>query len=488
MQDSLFHRKAVSSDPNAEGLNMRRTLGLWDLIFLGIGSIMGTGVFVLTGKAAVHAGPGVMLSFVVAALCAGLSAMCYAEMAGMLPVSGSAYLYAYATLGEVVAFVLGWALMLMYLIGAATLGVGWSGYVTSLTEHLAGATVMNPLWTQAPIAWSATSQQLMLTGGYLNLPAVVIILAVAALLHRGVALSARMTAAMVAVKMLVVLVFVAWAWPHVQIAHWQPLVPSNRGAFGDLGPTGVLHAAMLLFFAYMGFDAISAAAAESRRPARDMPLSILVSLLVCALLYVAVAAALTGVVPYTELDVPYPMALGARAIGAPWLETLIDVGATVGLTSVLLAQLYVQPRIIMAMAHDRLLPHALTHVHPTLKVPHRLTWAMATLAALGAGLLPMDVLAELTSVGILLIFAVVALGVCVQRLRQPEWPRRFRVPFGPYVVPGLTVAICLGLMGCASRNAMEQLLVWMLLGLMVYGAYGRSRARDHRRMQAQQLR
>ena len=479
MRDSIFVRKAVSADPGSEGLQLRRTLGLRDLIFLGIGSIMGTGVFVLTGKAAVHAGPGVMLSFALAALCAGLSAMCYAEMAGMLPVSGSAYLYAYATLGEVVAFCLGWALMLMYLIGAATLGVGWSGYVVSLVDHL-GLLTPGPLWTQAPLAWSPETQQFILTGAFCNAPAVAIILGVAALLHFGVALSARMTALMVAVKMAVVVIFVAWAWPHVQVAHWQPLVPPNRGAFGDLGLSGVLQGAMLLFFAYMGFDAISAAAAESRRPARDMPLSILISLSICAALYVAVAAALTGLVPYTALNVPYPMALGARAIGAPWLETLIDVGAIVGLTSVLLAQLYVQPRIIMAMSHDRLLPPALTHVHPARRVPHRLTWAMAGLAAGCAGLLPIDTLAELTSLGILMIFATVAVGVCVQRLRQPDWPRRFRVPFGPFVVPGLTVAISVGLMACASATAMVQLGLWMALGLVCYFGFSRARARRHR--------
>lgn len=479
MHDSLFYRKNVSADPSSEGLAMRRTLGLWDLIFLGIGSIMGTGVFVLTGKGAVHAGPGVMLSFVLAAFCAALSAMCYAEMAGMLPVSGSAYLYAYATLGEVVAFTLGWAMLLMYLIGAATLGAGWSGYMVSLVEHL-GLLQAAPQWTQAPVAWISQTQELQLTGAYANLPAASIILAVAALLNRGVAVSARVTTVIVAVKVAVVLMFVAWAWPHVQVAHWQPLVPPNRGTFGDLGPSGVLNGAMLLFFAYMGFDAISAAAAESRRPARDMPLSILVSLSVCACLYVAVAAALTGLVPYTELNVPYPLALGARAIGAPWLETVVDVGATVGLTSVLLSQLYVLPRIIMAMAHDRLLPPALTHTHRHNQVPHRLTWAMATLAAAGAALLPMDTLAELTSVGILLVFAVVAVGVSVQRLRNPQWPRRFRVPLGPYVVPGCTVALCAGLIGCASRQAMTQLLVWMALGLIIYLTYSRARARAYR--------
>lgn len=483
MADSVFVRKTVAQDSSAEGLAMRRTLGLWDLIFLGIGSIMGTGVFVLTGRAAACAGPGVVLSFALAAGCAGLCAMCYAEMAGMLPVSGSAYLYAYATLGEVVAFVLGWALILMYGIGAATLGVGWSGYVTSFVQGLWPGLATGP-WTQAPLAVGDSGQALVWTGSCVNAPAVAIILVVAALLHRGLALSARMTALMVVVKITVVVLFVACAWPQVDGAHWQPLVPPNRGTFGDLGASGVLHGAMLLFFAYMGFDAISAAAAESRRPARDLPIAILVSLLVCAVLYVAAAAALTGVVHYTELNVPYPMALGARAMGATWLEPVIDIGALVGLTSVLLAQLYVQPRIIMAMAHDRLLPHALTHVHPTHHVPHRLTWAAAVLAALGAGFLPLGPLAELTSVGILFIFAVVALGVCVQRLRRPDWPRRFQVPGGAFVVPGLTVLLCVGLMACASTTSVLRLAIWMALGLLVYFGYSRGRAQKHRRLHA----
>ena len=468
MRPSISPRKAIGPRPADVGGSMHRTLGAWDLIFLGIGSIMGTGVFVLTGQAAAFAGPGVIVSFAVAALCAALSAMCYAEMAGMLPIAGSAYMYAHATLGEVVAFCIGWTLGLMYLVGAACLGVGWGGYVLTLAQHL-DVGPWPSAWAQAPLAYDAARGALVATGAHANLPAAAIVLAVALALHGGALISARLTAAMVLVKLGVVLLFLCYAAPHVDVANWRPLVPANRGTFGDLGPSGVLRGSMLLFFAYMGFDAVSAAAAETRRPGRDMPIGILVSLAVCATLYMAVAAVLTGVVPYTELGVPYPMALGARAVGAPWLETVIDVGAIVGLTSVLLAQLYVQPRILLAMATDGLLPRAAAHLHPTRRVPHRLTYLMAALAATAAALLPVDVLGEFSSMGILSVFATVAVGVCVQRLRQPDWPRHFRVPFGPYLVPGLTVAICLALIACGSARALAQLGLWMALGLGVYG-------------------
>lgn len=465
MKRSYFTKKSVAElTRDAEAGAGRGSLTALDLTLLGVGCIMGTGVFVLTGKAAaLHAGPAVVLSFLLAAACAALAAMCFAEMASMLPVAGSAYVYAYATMGELPAFWMGWNMALQYLVGAAAVAAGWSGYLTALLGEL-GLPPLPATWHQAPLAY--VDGAFVATGARCNLPAVAIVLGICAVLSRGLSASKRLNAAMVAVKMAVVLSFVAFALPHVDAANWRPFVPpvDGRGAFGA---RGVLRAATLLFFAYLGFDAVSVAATDTKNPKRDVPIGILASLAVCAALYVAVAATLTGVVHYTKLDVASPMAVGVAAIGRPWLAWAVDVGALTGLSSVLLVQLFAVPRVFLAMAKDGLLPPALARAHGPAAVPRRQTWLCGALCALGAGFFPVDVLADLTSVGTLLVFALVGLGVLLLRLRRPEMPRRFRVPLGTWPVPLACILANLGLLASAS-SGLWGLGTWMALGTVVY--------------------
>ena len=465
MKRSYFSTKSVAElTRDAEARAGKGSLSALDLTLLGVGCIMGTGVFVLTGKAAaLHAGPAVVLSFLLAAACAALAAMCFAEMASMLPVAGSAYVYAYATMGELPAFWMGWNLALQYLVGAAAVAAGWSGYLTALLHEL-GLPPLPAAWHQAPLAY--VDGAFVATGARCNLPAVAVVLGICAVLSRGLSASTRLNAAMVAVKMSVVLAFVAFALPHVRAENWQPFIPPTN-AHGAFGARGVLRAATLLFFAYLGFDAVSVAATDTKNPKRDVPVGILASLAVCATLYVAVAATLTGVVPYTQLDVASPMAVGVAAIGRPWLAWAVDVGALTGLSSVLLVQLFAVPRIFLAMAKDGLLPPFLQKTSGAQAVPRRQTWTCGLMCAVGAGFFPVDVLADLTSVGTLLVFALVGAGVLLLRLRRPEMTRRFRVPFGTWPVPLACIFANLGLLASAS-SGVAGLCIWMTLGTAVY--------------------
>lgn len=468
MRRSLFVTKDLTALAQSapQGASGRGQLGALDLTLLGIGCIMGTGVFVLTGKAAaLYAGPAVMLSFVLAAGCAGLAAMCFAEMASMLPVSGSAYVYAYATMGELPAFWMGWNLALQYLVGAAAVAGGWSGYVCALAESL-GLPQLPAHLRAAPFAFDANVGRLVATGATCNLPAMGIIVALCAVLVRGLGASTRLNAAMVAIKMVVVLSFVGFALPHVVPGNWQPFVPPENAA-GAFGPRGVVRAATLLFFAYLGFDAVSVAAADTKNPKRDVPVGILASLGVCVVLYVATAACLTGVVPYTQLDVASPMAVGVAAIGRPWLIWVVNLGALAGLTSVLLVQLFAAPRILLAMAQDGLLGPWLAKGCPRRHAPVRQTWVCGAVCALGAGFFPVEVLADITSLGTLLVFALVGLGVLILRRTRPEMPRKFRVPLGTYPVPLACIGSALALLWYANTGV-RWLLLYMAVGTALY--------------------
>ena len=469
---SYFAKKEVAAllrDAPPEGGG---TLTAFDLTLLGIGCIMGTGVFVLTGRAAaLYAGPAVTLSFLIAALAASLAAMCYAELASMLPVAGSGYTYAYATMGELPAFFMGWVLALQYLIGAACVAVGWSGYAHAIWKSLALPALPNEVvqapWTYLP------GTGLAATGAWVNAPAVAIVIGVCAVLSGGIEASAKVNAAVVSIKVVVVVAFLFFAAPHVDPANWRPFVPPE-GPHGTFGPYGVVRAATMLFFAYLGFDAVSVAATETRTPRRDVPIGILASLAICAAIYVAVALVLTGVVPYGRLDVASPLAVGVEVVGWPALSLLVDVGALAGLTSVLLVQLLAQPRVLQTMAADGLLPPFLATVHPRTRVPLRLTWLSGAVCAAAAGLLPIDVLADLTSEGTLLAFLLVGLGVLLLRRSQPRLQRRFRVPGGTYPVPVLCMGMAFGLMVIAWRT-LPGLGLWLALGALLYFAEARPR-------------
>ena len=473
LRQSLFARKSIESlhQEGAEASGLRRTLTAKDLAFLGIGCIMGTGIFVLTGQAAAHnAGPAVALSFALAGLAATLGALCYAEMASMIPVAGSAYTYAYATLGECVAFVVGWDLLLEWLVGAAAVSVGWSAYFCAFVENLTGWQIPSA-WRQAPVAYDAAAHGFMATHAYVNLPAACIVLAVTGCLLLGIQQSAAINRVIVLVKVAIVLLFLGVATRHINPTLWRPFVPANLGTFGKFGASGVLQATTLVFFAYLGFDAVSVAAQETRRPERDVPLGILWSLGVCTLLYMAMALTLTGIVPYTELGVAHPVVVALRVMGMPMLEGVIEVGALAGLTSVVLVQLYAQSRILYTMARDGFLPRGLTQLHPRWRTPHRITGMVGVLCAVAAAALPIDVLAEMTSIGTLLAFALVAVGVMVLRVTRPDLPRRFRVPGGAFLLPGASVLICVLLMLASTPATLVRLFVWMGLGMGVYGVH-----------------
>ena len=452
---------------------LRRSLGVLDLTLLGIGCVIGTGIFVLTGQAAaVNAGPAVAISFMLAGLAAALAGLCYAEMAAMIPVSGSAYAYTYATMGELVAWMIGWDLILEYLVGAATVSVGWSGYVSAFLRHVCGIN-LPWRWSTAPITWDRLHHTFGSSGAIINLPAMLVTLTVTGILILGIRESARINNVIVILKVTVVLLFIIFAAPFIKMANWTPFMPPNLGPYGAFGVSGIFQGATMVFFAYIGFDAVSTAAQETPNPQRDLPRGILISLAVCTVLYIVVSLVLTGIVPYAQLSVPHPIAVGVAATGQLWLETVVEIGAIAGLSSVMLVLLMGQPRIFLAMAKDGLFPPIAARVHPRYGTPHITTAFSGVLCAITGGLLPIDILGELTSIGTLFAFFLVSLGIIILRRRRPELARPFRVPGGTYLVPGLSMLMSGTLMGTATTETLIRLVVWMGLGLLLYAGYGR---------------
>lgn len=476
---NLFATKNVDElRADAEhGTGFKRSLGALDLTLLGIGCIIGTGIFVLTGRAAAaNAGPAVCFSFIIAGIASSLAALCYSEMAAMIPVAGSAYTYAYATLGELIAWTIGWDLILEYLVGAATVSVGWSGYVTAFLKNTTGWE-FPAQWCNAPITWSETTHSFGLTGAYFNVPAIVVTLFVTSILVVGVKESARFNAAIVFLKVTVVLLFIAFAYRHVNPDNWHPFIPENNGTFGKFGLSGIFQGATMVFFSYIGFDAVSTAAQETRNPQRDLPIGILASLAICTTLYIVVSLVLTGVVNYTLLSVPHPIAVGVAATGIRWLETAVEVGAIAGLSSVMLVLLMGQPRVFYSMAVDGLFPEVATRLHPKYGTPHVTTMITGCICAFAGGILPIEILGELTSIGTLFAFVLVSLGIMILRVKRPDLPRKFRVPGGNFLVPTLSM-ICSGLlMYTATTHTIIRLFLWMALGLVFYYFYGRKHSK-----------
>ena len=468
----LMTRKTVEgiiASGEASTHKLSKTLGAFSITAMGIGAIIGAGIFVLTGTAAArYAGPSIMLSFVLGGIVCGFVGLCYAELASMLPVSGSSYTYTYATLGEIFAWMIGWDLILEYAMGAATVAVGWSGYTVSILKNIGVA--IPPAFAAAP-GTAVTLADGSTTTGIVNIPAAVIVALLTTLLVFGTKESAKLNNVMVVIKVTVVVAFIAVGAFFVSAAHWHPFIPANTGEFGHFGWSGILRGSAVVFFAFIGFDAVSTAAQEAKSPQRDMPIGILGSLCVCTVLYVLVAAVLTGLVPYGELNVSDPIAKGVDAIGLTWFAILVKIGALTGLTTVILVLLYGQSRIFFTMAEDGLLPGLFAHVHPRLNTPYRSQILIGAIVAVVAALTPIDVLGEMVSIGTLFAFILVCGSVIYLRRSDRRAPRPFRVPAVPFV-PILGIAFCLLLMSGLPGITWLRLLIWMAIGLGLYFAYG----------------
>jgi len=469
---------------------LKRVLGPGQLIMLGVGAIIGTGIFVLTGQAAAaNAGPAIVISMVLAGLTSVLAALCYSEFAATVPVAGSAYTYAYATLGEFIAWVIGWDLILEYALGAATVAVGWSGNLVTLLHQLG--------WSMPAAISAAPGTLVQLANGgtataVFNLPAVLITVAVTALLIVGVSESATVNAVIVVIKVAIVLVVIGAGALFIQPENWHPFIPANTGTFGEYGWSGILRGAGVIFFAYIGFDAVSTSAQEARDPQRDMPRGILGSLAVCTVLFVLVSAVMVGIVPYKQmLNQPAPLVVAiesaaGRAAGTPWgplmngLTVLLTVGALAALSSVMVVMMLAQPRIFLAMSKDGLLPKWAGIVHPRFKTPHISTIVTGIAVALAAGLTPIATLGTLVSIGTLMAFVIVSIGVIVLRRTRPDLRRPFRMPMVP-LLPALSALVAFVLMLGLPRATWERLILWMAIGIVFYFVYGyrRSHLRSH---------
>ena len=475
MDSNLFRTKSLEQlvgDVEHGSRSLKRSLTAWDLTLLGIGAIIGTGIFVLTGTAAANqAGPAITLSYLAAGLACAFAALCYAEFASMIPIAGSAYTYAYATLGELVAWMIGWDLILEYAVGSMTVAIGWSGYMQRLLAGF-GITIPAALGAAPPV-------------GIINLPAVLIVLAIMVLLIIGIRESARFNAVMVAIKLAAVLFFLAAGVSYVEPANWEPYTP--------YGWPGIMAAAAVVFFAYIGFDAVSTTAEEAKNPQRDLPIGIIASLVVCTILYLMVGAVLTGMVPVVQYravaealpGVPMvaqadsvkflnaPVAYALEVIGQGWAAGLVSAGAVAGITSVLLVMLMSQPRIFFAMSRDNLLPPGVSKVHPRFGTPYITTAITCVLVALVAGVTQIQVVGEMTSIGTLFAFVVVCSAVLMLRAKRPEAKRPFRVPFGP-IFPVLGILSCAYLMLSLPVLTWVRFLVWLDIGMVIYWFYGRT--------------
>ncbi|HMU46757.1 MAG TPA: amino acid permease [Chitinophagaceae bacterium] len=474
---SLFVRKPMDvlmNEASESGSHtLKRTLGPWALVALGIGAIIGAGLFSITGLAAANnAGPAITISFVVAALGCAFAGLCYAEFASMIPVAGSAYTYSYATMGEFVAWIIGWDLVLEYAVGAATVGISWSRYLVKFLEgfnvHLPHELSVGP--------WD---------GGVINLPAVFIIVLMSLLLLRGTKESATVNAVIVTLKVTVVLVFIFLGWKYINQSNYNPYIPDNTGKFGDFGFSGIIRAAAIVFFAYIGFDAVSTAAQEAKNPKKDMPIGILGSLAICTILYILFAYVMTGVANYKSFagqDGIAPVAHAIDLMGKPdangviqpdypWLNRAIVVAILAGYSSVILVMLMGQSRVFFSMSKDGLLPRIFSSVHPKFRTPARSNLMFMLFVSLFAAFVPARVVGEMTSIGTLFAFILVCIGIWVMRKKMPELPRAFKTPLVP-LVPILGIAVCLFMMVFLPMDTWIRLLVWMLIGLDIYLVYG----------------
>jgi len=466
----LLRRKSVTDLQN-EALtdhSLKRALGALNLTLLGIGAIIGTGIFVLTGTvAAVNAGPAVVLSFILAGIASIFAALCYSEFASLVPMAGSAYTYGYATLGEIFAWIIGWDLVLEYALGAVTVAIGWSGYVVSFLHDIGLDVPCALSGARGTVVKCADGTSMT---AVFNLPAVVIIALVTTLLVIGIKESATTNNVIVFIKLAVVVLFIVFAAHAVNPANWHPFIPAAEGQ-GHFGWDGVVAGGGIVFFAYIGFDAVSTAAQEAKNPQKDMPIGIIGSLLICTLLYILVSGIATGVTPYKDLNVPDPIAVAADRAGLGWMSTLIKLGAIAGLSSVILVMLLGQSRVFWSMSRDGLLPQVINRIHPKFQTPYVTSIVTGIAVAFFAAILPIRDAASLVSIGTLLAFVIVSIGVIVLRVREPNLPRAFKTP-AYWIVAPLGAISALYLMIHLSRTTWERLIIWFVIGMFVYFGYG----------------
>lgn len=469
----LWRKKSLvdlQSDHTVEELQLKRTLSAFDLVLFGIGAIIGAGLFSITGIAAAeNAGPAVVISFIIAALGCAFAGLCYSELATMIPVSGSAYTYAYVIFGEFIAWVIGWTLVLEYAIGAAAVAISWSAYALSILEDFG---------IDFPHVIAASPWQLvklkngLVTEGVFNLPAIAIVVFVTIVLILGIKKSAKANTIMVLIKIFAAVVFIGIGMFYIDPANYVPFIPENTGDFGEYGWSGILRAAGVVFFAYIGFDAISTTAQETASPQKSLPIGILGSLIICSILYVLFAFVMTGLVNYKELNVAAPVAVAIAVTPFNWLDWLVKVAVLAGMTSVILVLLLGQSRIFYVMAKDGLLPGYFGDLHPIFKTPWKSNLILMGLVALIAGFVPLTVVSHMTSIGTLLAFLIVCIGVMVLRKTQPQHPRPFRVPLYPWI-PLLGVLMCLVMILTLDPESWLRLICWLIIGLVIYFLYGR---------------
>jgi basic amino acid/polyamine antiporter, APA family len=474
----------LAAETSPEGNKLKPTLGKFNLIMLGVGGIIGAGLFVMTGQqAALHAGPAIVLSFVAAAVACGFAGLCYAEFASAIPISGSAYTYAYASLGEFIAWIIGWDLMLEYLVGASAVAVGWSAYVVNFLADFGihiPASISGPPMTYTDMVGSVATgnYRWVATGNYFNFPAMFFIAIITTLLVIGIRESAKFNNIIVVIKITVILLFIGMGLTYIVPENLTPFIPENTGDFGDYGWSGIFRAAGIIFFAFLGFDAVSTVAQEVKNPQRDMPWGILGSLVVCTIIYVLVGFVMTGMVNYKDLNTAAPVAVAVDAAGESlqWLRTPIKIGAIAGLSSVILVMLIGQTRVFFSMANDGLLPKAFAKAHPKFRTPYITTIVTGSVALIVSGLFPIDLLGEMVSIGTLLAFFLVSGSVLVLRKRNPGLHRPFKVPLYPFV-PIMGMVTSLGLALTLTGETWTRLIVWMGIGIIIYFTYSIKRSK-----------
>lgn len=454
---------------------LKRTLGPVQLIALGIGAIIGAGLFSLTGIAAAsHAGPAVVLSFVLAAFACAFAGICYSEFSTMIPIAGSAYTYSYATMGELLAWIIGWDLVLEYAVGAATVAVSWSGYVASLCKDfgidLPPRLIASP-WQQITLSDGTMGY------GLINIPGIIVVSLISLLLVVGIQESARANAVVVVLKVSVVIVFIVFGWAYINPANYTPFIPPNTGESGHFGISGIVRAAGVVFFAFIGFDAVSTAAQETKNPQRNMPIGIIGSLVICTILYVLFAHVLTGIVPYTEMNNAAPVAVAIDRTGLVWLKTAIKLAIIAGYTSVILVMLLGQSRVFYSMSRDGLLPRIFSDIHPKFRTPWRSNLLFMVFVSLFAAFAPIKLVGEMTSIGTLFAFVLVCGGVIIMRRTHPELPRPFRTPFVP-ALPIVGILVNLFLMAGLGWENWTRLFVWLAIGLFIYFGYSRYHSKN----------